>query len=212
MEKQKESWKSKLENFWYYHKGTCLVALFVIIILSFIATNYTSRLDTDINISLVSENILSEATINFNTIFADKIEDANGDGEPLITISRLFIGRGNEDNQDELNLLEKQLANKGATLFIVDALNYERLIKKDAFCPLDEFFSVEDYGDRVCYRGDVPIAFHLGGSKVLAEMEFVTDDLYALLLFRREGEENDPAENAEYRNAVTILDALMVQE
>lgn len=210
---QNSSLKSKIENFWYYYKVPAIIILIVILIVGFLISENRGQVVSDLNISLVSAEALTESTINFNEALPGVIRDINGDGEANITISRLFIGEDLKEKNAEtyLQTLESQLAGKGATLFIFDKINYDRMAKKDAFCPLDTFFDVSQYSDRVLYRNDEPIAFHLTGSKVLADMGFTSDDLYALLLFQRPEDESDPASRAEYENAAAVLSALMMQ-
>ncbi|MBE7048502.1 MAG: hypothetical protein E7393_03925 [Ruminococcaceae bacterium] len=207
------TWRDTIENFWYYHKVAVIVIIIGILIVGVLVTQHSSRLVTDLNISLVTAEDLLEESINFNEALPGLIKDSNKDGEANITISYMLIGQDieKEENANQLNSLEQQLMNNGATLFIVDSLNYDRLIKKDAFCPLDTFFDVALYQDQILYRNDEAIAFSLKGSKVLREMKFINDDLYALLLFQRPGEENDPVRNIEYQNAVAVLSALLEQ-
>lgn len=207
------SFLSKVENFWYYYKAPVIIVIVIAAVLAILFTSNSDSVATDLNIAIVTSETLTEESINFNESLPGLIADANGDGEANITISRFFISKDLTQENDETyqNNLESQLANKGAIIYIADAANYERLIKKDAFCPLDEFFDTEAYGNRVMYRGDQPIAFHLTGSKLLADMSFTTDDLYAMLLFRRPEDADDPIENTEYANAVAVLKELLVQ-
>ncbi len=210
---QKPSFFSKLENFWYYYKiPTILVIIFIVAFLILMPTQ-SEKIASDLKISLVSEGILNEGTINFNEALPGLIKDINEDGEAAITIHRIFLTKDLKDDNDEtyMHVLESQLSNRGATLFIFDKVNFDRMIKKDAFCPLTDFFDVSLYGDRVLYRNEVPVAFHLSGSRVLSEMGFTSDDLYAMLLFRRPGEEQEPERVAEYENAALVLGALMEQ-
>ncbi len=206
-----QSLKSKIENFWYYYKIPVLIILCIagILMLCFCGTNKTVA--SDLRVSLISTNVLTEGSINFNEAMPGLISDINNDGEANITITRLFIG---EDSSEEnsayaLQGLESQLAEKGATLFLFDQVNFDRMIKKDAFCPLDEFFDTRAYKDKVIYRDEVPIAFSLSGSKVLGDLELNDDALYAMLLFRRPDDENNAMCNGEYQNAVIVLTELL---
>lgn len=207
------SFKAKLENFWYYYKTAFILGLVVVLAGVFLISELTKKVPSDLKISLISEDVLSEASINFNEALPGIVQDIDNNGDASITISRLFINDKLEKEKAEAmsQSLESQLASQSATLFIADKANYEKLIKKDAFCPLNELLDVTPYGDRVLYRGETPIALHLAGSKVLADMQFVTDDLYALVLFRRPGDENIPERVKEYENAVNVMIELMKQ-
>lgn len=207
------SFKAKIENFWYYYKSAVILIGIVVLAGILLLNEFTKTVPSDLKVSLISAGTLSEGNINFNESLPGVIEDIDASGDANITIARLFLSESmKEDNAEAMRQsLESQLANKGATLFLVDAINFERLVKKDAFCPLDELMDISGYGDRVFYRDGTPIALHLTGSKVLSDMEFLNDDLYALILFRRPGEENDPVCVAEYKNATKVLTELMKQ-
>ncbi|MBQ2696797.1 MAG: hypothetical protein IJF61_05795 [Clostridia bacterium] len=207
------SFKKKLENFWYYHKTAVIIVIVCILLGSVFIQDLFQSIEPDLKVTLVSAGQLTEGNINFNNALSDNISDINNDGEANIAVSHLVLSESLQEDNDEafMETLEAKLANKGATLFIVDKVNFDRMIKKDAFCPLNEFFDVAPYGDRVLYRGEQPMAFHLTGSKVLGEMGFVNDDLYAMLLFRRPGDEQDPTTVSEYENAVAVLTELMKQ-
>ncbi len=207
---QKTSFLAKVENFWYYYKVPVILGIVFLAGLLILLPGPSSRIPGDLKLCLVSEGILNEGTINFNEALPGLIQDIDGDGSANITINRIFLTKDlTEENAEAyMRSLESLLSTRGATLFIFDAVNYERMIKKDAFCPLDELLDISLYGDRVFYRNEVPVALSLKGSKVLSDMGFINDDLYAMVLFRRPGEENEPERVKEYDNAVLVLKAL----
>ncbi len=206
------TWKQKLDNFWYYYKFHCLIAL-VALLGVWLVFDFVTQPVSDLNISLTSIGSLSEETINFNEALPGLIVDANHDGMENITISRQFIGEDAEgkDSREHYSKLLSQLSEKGATLYIMDKVNFDRMIKKDAFSALDEWMDVASYGDRVIYRGDSPVALSLKGSRILADMKFTDDDLYGLILFTRPEDANDAFTQAQYENAAKVLAALMEQ-
>lgn len=212
-EPKNASLKEKIENFWYYYKTPIIIVAIVVALVLYLYSEFSPSVVSDLKISLTSQEALTEASINFNEEMPGLVKDINNDGEANITIQRFFIGEDltNEDNQIYYQSLLGELANKGATLFIFDKMNFDRIVKKDAFCPLNKLMDVSSFGDRVVYRNNVPVALHLSGSKVLAEMQFTNDDLYALVLFRRDEDLNDPECIAEYKNAVLVLNELMKQ-
>ncbi|MBE7036830.1 MAG: hypothetical protein E7403_06015 [Ruminococcaceae bacterium] len=207
------SFKEKLENFWYYYKLPVIISILVVGIGVFLYFEFSQSVVSDLKVCLTSKEALSEGTINFNEGMPGLIKDINGDNEANITIQRIFLGEdiSSDEGQTYYQNLMGQLSSKGSTLFIFDKTNLDRMIKKDAFCPLNELMDLSAYNDRVVYRNDVPVALHLTGSKVLADMEFTSDDLYAMVLFRRPEDANDLKCNAEYDNAVLVLKELMKQ-
>lgn len=207
------TFKEKIENFWYYYKVPVIAVIIVAFIAAFFINERRHTVVSDLKTTLATVSAVTDSSIDFNKALPGLVEDINGDGEANITISRLYISENLSEENDEtyLNTLESQLSGKGSTLFIFDKANLDRMIKKDAFCSLDEFFDISAYGDRVVYRNGEPVALHLTGSRVLADMEFNTDDLYVMLLFRRPGDEENAECTAEYRNAVLMIEELMKQ-
>jgi len=204
---ENQSFFRKIENFWYYYKWSVILGLLAVLIVAFFISEFTNRVPTDINISIVTKDMITEGSINFEQVLGEKIQDANGDGEKHITISRLFITEDAEDENTEsaIYTLESQLADKGAVLFIMDQYNYERVMARDAFCPLNEMIDISTLGDRVLYRGDTPIALSLKGSALLPEVGITNDDLYALVLFKRDEDAQNQEINKQYENGSVIL-------
>ena len=208
----KNTRKQKLDNFWYYYKFHCLIAVIALFGI-WLLIDFNTQPFSDLNISLTSVDALSEETINFNEVLPDLITDTNGDGMTNITISRQFIGQDAEgaDSREHYSKLLSQLSEKGAVLYIMDKVNFDRMIKKDAFSPLDAWMDITVFGDRVIYRDDTPVALSLKGSRILADMKFIDDDLYGLILFFRPEDSEDAATKAQYENAAKVLAALMEQ-
>lgn len=208
---EKQSLKAKIENFWYYYKVPTIIILVVLCIGALVLMSAPESVHGDLNIVLVSAEPITEGTINFNDVIPkEAIKDINEDGRQDITFSRLFVSAEikDDDTRAYQQTLESYLSGRKAVLYIFDRVNYDRMIQKDAFCPLDEFFDVNAYRDRVLYRNDEPMAFSLAGSKALADMGLSNDDLYALMLFRLPEGELEPLEPL-YENAVSVLTELL---
>ncbi len=207
------SLKGKMEDFWYYHKMPVILGLVALLIGMVCFSDMFYKVPTDLNLYMVTAEPVSEGTINFDEVLSDVVQDIDGNGESDITISRVFLSAdlAEENASYYQQSLETELANQGAVMYIFDRVNYERMVKKDAFCPLDAYLDVAAYGDRILYRDNVPVAVSLAGSKVLKEMEFTNDDLYALLLFQRPEDFEDTNRMAEYENAAAVLEALLQQ-
>ena len=190
-----------------------ILVIIFLVIGGYFVYERTSAVVSDLKVTIATSEALTEASINFNEAMPGVVKDINNDGEENITIMRLYIDGNEEDEntQSSLKTLEAQLADKGTTVLIFDKLNFDRMIKKDAFCPLNELIDVTPYGDKVMYRDNVPVALHISGSYVLKNMDFTNDDLYAMVLFRRPQDANDTELNAEYENASLMLKELMKQ-
>lgn len=208
---EKQSFFSKLENFWYYYKTPVILAAAFIFILSVVICQNLQSVKTDLNIALVSVDVLNEGNINFEEKLAAQMIDSDQNGEKHITLTRIFLNpKSTDENTESTRLhLESLLADKGAVLFIFDKENFEYIMTKDAFCPLDALMDTAAYGDKVYKRNEVPVALHLAGSTLLKDMGFTNDDLYATVLFKRDEDAQNQVLAAQYENGITVLKELM---
>lgn len=207
----KYSVKDKIENFWYYHKGIVIACLILIFMVGLTLVNKLTIKKSDLTIALITAAPVTEENIRIGHALTPVMTDINNDNGAYLTTAQFPIAEdaSDEQSQNYIKLLESQLSNRAATLFIVDKPNLDRLLKKDAFSPLDDFFSIKDYADRIVYHNEKPMAFHLVGSNTLSEIGFTTDDLYALLLFHLPEDKENPVREGEFKNAVSVLTELM---
>ncbi len=208
---EKQSFFAKLENFWYYYKTPVILTAVFIFILSVVISQNLKTVKTDLNIALVSADVVNEGNINFETHLGEQMLDSDQNDEKHITLTRIFLNpTSTDENNESARLhLESLLADRGAVLFIFDRQNFEHYIAKDAFCPLNELMDTTPYGDKVFYRNDVPIALHLEGSKLLKDMGFSNEDLFATVLFKRDEDAQNQVLSAQYENGMTVLKELM---
>jgi len=208
---EKQSFFAKLENFWYYYKTPVILAAVFIFILSVVISQNLKSVKTDLNIALVSADVVNEGNINFESYLGEQMADSDQNGEKHITLTRIFLNpKSTDENNESARLhLESLLADRGAVLFVFDRQNFEHYIAKDAFCSLDEIMDITPYGDNVFYRNDVPVALHLEGSKLLKDMGFSNEDLFATVLFKRDEDAQNQVLSAQYENGVTVLKELM---
>jgi len=214
MENNKQSAQSfftKIENFWYYYKTPVILAAVFIFIISVLMIQNKDSVKTDLNIALITTGTVHEGTINFENHVVDLLKDSDGNGEKHVTMSRIFMTSNEKDEKNETARyhVETLLADRGAVIFLFDRTNYDRFIVKDAFCPLDELMPIDNYTDKLLYPGETPIAFSVKGSRLLADIGFSNDDLYATVLFRRPEDAQNQTINTQYENGVAVLTELL---
>ncbi len=207
MKKKSEKW----ENFWYYNKAAVLIGIAVIFFLGVGLLGNLVNADPDLKITTVTQAQQDNIGLYLKKTVAHRLQDINGDDYIELSLRGMTLEEdlSTDENNQVQNSINSQLANRGATLFIFDKLNFDRYIRKDAFEPLDTFFDVSNLGDRAVYKGDIPIALNLTGSKLLTEAGAIGDEFYGMLLFKREADADNAEIQAEYENAVTMLLALL---
>ena len=187
--KRKSKFLEKLENFWYYYKWW--VILGVIFLMGIIvAVNFVSSLTEDeagdLKIVSVFSHPLTANEYDIEKRVTDCIEDINGDGATNAVLKQYYITEEQKTNDDQVakGQFEALLRAGNGDVMIFDEPNLEAYIKKDIFKPLDnsEFLSdiPEEY---IVYQNDIPVAVKLEKSKILIDMGFIIDEVYAGIMF-----------------------------
>ncbi|MBQ9914955.1 MAG: hypothetical protein IJO50_02295 [Clostridia bacterium] len=209
----KKETKEKLENFWYYNKIAVLLGFVGLIFVAFASLSFFVNTESDLKITMLTSVQQEEFALSLKPLLMEHLEDINGDNYIEVGVRDMLLN--NElDAENSANVQKSilsQMANRGATLFIFDKANYDLMVQKDAFCPLDQIISLEGLEDRVVYRNDIPVAVSLAGSKMVKEAGAVTEELYALVLFRRPEDAGNEKIDKEYENAKIALEVLLAQ-
>lgn len=104
--KEKKSFKSKLENFWYYYKWHTLGALVVLLAVGVGLSQCIGRVDIDVVVYYLSADPISYAEDNTNLKKALEpyVRDYTGDGKVRIEIENYFIGENHDADMVKDNL------------------------------------------------------------------------------------------------------------
>ena len=206
--------KQKFENFWYYNKIPVLLGLVALIFVGMASLSFITNSESDLKITMLTSVPQEEFGLFLKPMLQEHLIDINGDHYVEVGVRDMLLN--DELTAEESATVQKailsQMANRGATLFLFDRPNYELMVQKDAFCPLDQIISLDGFENQVLYRDDVPVAVSLAGSKLLKEAGAVTEELYALVLFQRPEDADKPEIQQEYENAKIALELLLVKE
>ena len=104
--KEKKSFKSKLENFWYYYKWHTLGALVVLLAVGVGLSQCIGRVDIDIVVYYLSADPISyaEDKTNLKKALEPYVRDYTGDGKVRIEIENYFIGENHDADMVKDNL------------------------------------------------------------------------------------------------------------
>lgn len=104
--KEKKSFKSKLENFWYYYKWHTLGALVVLLAVGVGLSQCIGRVDIDVVVYYLSADPISyaEDKTNLKKALEPYVRDYTGDGKVRIEIENYFIGENHDADMVKDNL------------------------------------------------------------------------------------------------------------
>ena len=188
-EKQKEKsfFVASVENFWYYYKWPFLggIVLFFAVLAFLTATTDVSE-PTDADIAAVFARPLTMQTFAFQSRLEDVVSDTDGDGAVRIGTVPYYISEaGNSDNDIiAKGKFEAATAYGSGDLLLMDGANMKRYSPKDLWAPLADFVDISQFAEEdLYYRDGVAVAVRLSDSKVLTDMQFIIDDVYAGIMF-----------------------------
>ena len=104
--KEKKSFKSKFENFWYYYKWHTLGALVILLAVGVGLSQCIGRVDIDVVVYYLSADPISyaEDKTNLKRALEPYVRDYTGDGKVRIEIENYFIGENHDADMVKDNL------------------------------------------------------------------------------------------------------------
>jgi len=121
--------KSKLENFWYYHKIKVIILIVVIITGIFIMTITGKTVDPDVLVSYVSyfNRIPKETEVSIDEYLANTIKDINKDNKKKLTLVPLDGPR-----------VALEFTSEGSQIVLVDGSTLRQYIATGVFEQVDD--------------------------------------------------------------------------
>ncbi len=185
--KEKGFLRSSLENFWYYYKWPFLGGIVVFFVVIIAMMNFTDVEEpSDAQVLAVFARPLTTQEFEFQTRLEGVIEDADGNGTKHISTNALYITEGGKSDEDSLAIskFENNIAYARADLVLMDGTNLERFKPKDFLAPLEDYVDVSQFDEtNLVYRDGKAVAVKLTDSKLLLDMQFFIDDVYAGIMF-----------------------------
>ncbi len=192
-EKRKLTIKEHIENFWYYHKWKVVIAAALLVAVWAFSTYMKANTDNtayDFKIYSVFARPLVAEEYKIEDFIADEVEDVNGDGEVNISAKSFYITEKASGDNDRITMtqFENTLPEADGDVMLFDRANLDRFIVKDMFSPISDYVDLAQIDEEnIVYRGDVPVAVRLKGSKILTDMGFIIDDVYVSVMFTPDG-------------------------
>ena len=187
--KKKMTFLQWLDNFWYYYKWWVIAAVFVIFgIWCLLQLLQTQEKDTsgDLTVLSVYAHPLTSEEYDVDKRICDVITDANGDVETKVVFNPYFITEEGTSQADMVTTseFEMNLQDCYGDMILFDKPTIDNYIKKDIFEPIGNYIDLSKIPkEDIIYRGDVAVAVKLSESKILADMHFIIDEVYACVMF-----------------------------
>jgi len=205
---------SSLENFWYYYKWPFLggIAIFFGVIFFMLTITETEE-PSDVDITAIFARPLTMQEFTFQPYLESVVSDIDEDGTVRIRTEALYITEGGKTDTDivSINKLDSAMAYGEGDLMLLDGTNLSRYQPKDFLAPLEDYVDVSQFAaENLIYRDGKAVAVRLKSSKILKEMQFIMDDVYAGIMFVPEMQEEQLLDRRE--NAAKMLVALCKTE
>ena len=209
--------KGRVQNFWYHHKFTAIIAVFLAVVLVVCLMQCTTKPKYDIHILYAGpwmECDKADAMENVPQGFMSLMEDYDGNGEKNVAYKPLFLMteaqikefqnqyKDDEGNMPYINIkliqqnmdqLESELMAGHAQICLVDASVFATLKKSEFLIPLTEFtdnLPENEFDDLGIYLSDTAFGKYAKGVQKMPKD--------TILCFRRVGVLNEDKELAEY--------------
>ncbi len=213
-EKEKGFIRSSLENFWYYYKWPFLggIVIFFGVIIFMLNISETEE-PSDVDITAVFARPLTTQEFTFQPHLEGVVLDVDENGTVRIRTEALYITEGGKTDTDlvSMNKLDSAMAYGEGDLVLLDGANLSRYQPKDFLAPLEDYVDVSKFAvENLIYRDGKAVAVRLKNSKILKEMQFIIDDVYAGIMFVPEAQAEQLSSRRE--NAANMLVALCKTE
>lgn len=187
--KKKMTFLQRLDNFWYYYKWWVIAGVFVIFgifCLSQLIKTQTKDTSGDLTVLSVYAHPLTSEEYDLDKRICDFITDVNGDGEKKVVFNPYFITEKGTSQSDMVTKseFEMNLQECYGDVMLFDEPSLDNYLKKDIFAPIGDYVDLSEIPeDDIIYRGDVAVAVKLSESKILADMHFIVDEVFACVMF-----------------------------
>ena len=176
--KEKENFKKKLDNFWFYNKYKVYVGIFIVIVLIVTISQCASNKKADMSILYVSDySLTDQQTTAMQNALAKYTTDLDKNGQVVVEITPISVGASIDPQLDEAGQqkLMAELATGDSLVFLVNDEQYKSLLSQNAFENIKKLYpdiaGIEDY--RMSWK-DLAI-------RKLPDFKGMPDDMYFVL-------------------------------
>lgn len=186
---KKQTFKERIENFFYYYKWRVVITILVLLVISmYIPAIVDDSKDAvgDLTVLSVLAHPLTSEEYDIDKRLKDTIEDVDGDDEKSVVLKQFYITEKRKNDSDLISTaqLDENIKVGRGDLLIFDEPNLAYYLKKDIFSPLADYVDLSGIPEEEIIKKDgVPVAVKLTSSQVLKDMRFIIDEVYAGVLF-----------------------------
>ena len=187
-EKTKYTFWQRVDNFFYYYKWRVIVTILVVLAVYFLWQLFPDTTKTTGDLTVVSAfaHPLTAEDYDLDRRLKDCVNDIDNDGEKSIAFYPYYITEKRTSDSDVMSQgqLESHFKEARGDLLIFDAPNLAYYLKKDLFAPLEDFVDLSGIPEQdIIRQNGVAVCVKLTASKVLSDMRFIIDEVYAGVLF-----------------------------
>ncbi|MBQ8174086.1 MAG: hypothetical protein IJ009_01650 [Clostridia bacterium] len=209
--------KGRVQNFWYHHKFTAILAVFLAVVLIVCLVQCNTKKEYDIHILYAGPWMECDKATAMESVpqgFVGIMDDYDGNGEKNVAYKPLFLMteaqikefrdqyQDDEENMPNINIkliqqnmdqLESELMAGRAQICLVDPSVFATMKKSDFLIPLTEFadnLPENDFDDLGVYLSDTAFGQYAKGVQKMPED--------TILCFRRVGILNEDKQLSEY--------------
>ncbi len=187
-EKTKYTFWQRVENFFYYYKWRVIVVILVVLAVYFLWQLFPDTTKTTGDLTVVSAlaHPLTAEDYDLDRRLNDVIADVDNDGEKTVAFHPYYITEKRTSDADVMSQsqLESHFSEARGDLLIFDAPNLAYYLKKDLFAPLEDYVDLSDISEEdIVRQNGVAVCVKLTNSKMLSDMRFIIDEVYAGVLF-----------------------------
>ena len=133
--------KSKLENFWYYHKYHLLAALLALLALIVAVKSCSAKKKYDVSVLLLthSTKVTAIQTDSVGSFIAGFAEDVDGNGEVAVQVKSISYGYSAKEANSAVSARLALLAAGNDLLLVLDSQDYAELKEGGFIADLSPF-------------------------------------------------------------------------
>ena len=165
----------------------------------------------DGTVYVVTSSYVSAEKINLDGLIQGNIEDVNKDKKHNLNVSEILLGDFESDSAEvTISQIVSSFSDGDVGLYIFDKKNLDYFMGYDAFMPLENILAQDVIDARGAYKKDgKTYAVSLEKSEFYKDYKFVTNDLYAAVIFERPDEEMDEDTKKFVSNSKVLLNELL---
>lgn len=140
MQKEKMSFRKKLENYWYYYKIHTFVAIFILIVVAITVQQCATKVNPDMTVLVATQQpLLTQDNQDRLQKYLESLTgDVNKDGKKAVQVDVLYFNDSQTMQAMQAKLTIDLMPENKVYLFITDDTTFQQLQKESVFAKLSD--------------------------------------------------------------------------